>query len=86
MILGHFLVSQERQLMGPFFMVCNVHGIVQIGVEDDVNSLPAIKGTNIWNENGDQEQIDIQFLSDQEGEARSAMEQSTPRLIHSYTN
>ena len=52
-----------------FFMVCNVHGIVKVGVETDVNTLPAIKGTDIWNENGNQEPIDIAFMSDQEGEA-----------------
>ena len=27
---------------GTFFMVCNVHGIVKVGVETDVNTLPAI--------------------------------------------
>jgi hypothetical protein len=42
---------QDRQ--DTFYMVCNVHGIVKVGVKTDVNSLPAIIGTNIWNENGD---------------------------------
>ena len=66
-ILAYVESLQDGQ--GTFFMVWNVHGIVKIGVEDDVNSLPEIKGTNIWKENGEQEQIDIQIFSGHEGEA-----------------
>ena len=65
---GECLQSLQDE-QATFFIVCNVHGIVKAGIENDVNSLPAIKDSNIWNENGEQEQIDIQFLSDQEGEA-----------------